>query len=86
MNKDLLEVVSLFETVHAAAGINQLLFPRKERMAFGANIYLKLFLDGTRYKSFAASTFYRTFTILGMYSFFHYSHPFAKKVAIVIIA
>lgn len=86
MNKaDLLEVVSLFKTVNTATCVYKLLPARKKRMTFGTNIHFKLFFDRTGYKSFAASTSYRTFTILGMYIFFHFFSPLFKKVARVII-
>jgi hypothetical protein len=70
---NLVEIVSLLEFVHAAAGIYQLLLACEERMAFGAdfNSHFGAGLGGACFESVAASADYVDFMVIGMDSFFH---------------
>jgi hypothetical protein len=67
----LLHAVSLFESLHPAGRINQLLLAGKERMTGGAYFSGNLRLGGPGLKGIATETFYGYFRILGMNTFFH---------------
>lgn len=69
----LINAVTLFETVHASAGIDQLLTPREKRMAFGADFDLELALDGAAQKGFAACAANHGFAVCRMDIFLHVS-------------
>jgi len=69
--ENLLHVETLFETIHTAAGVNQLLLAGIERMALGADINLHLFLGGACFKSFTAYAANHALSILGMNVFLH---------------
>ena len=69
--KTLFHVEALLETIHTAAGVNQLLLAGIERMALGADINLHLFLGGAGFKSFTAYAANHALSILGMNVFLH---------------
>ena len=69
--ENLFHVEALFETIHTAAGVNQLLLAGIERMALGADINLHLFLGGAGFKSFTAYAANHALSILGMNVFLH---------------
>lgn len=70
-----LNIEFLFESVNAAACVNKLLFARKERMAFGTDIYTYFFFCGTGMDLVSAYAFYCAVDVFGMNSFFHLSTP-----------
>ena len=67
------EIVSLLELIHASAGVDDLLFARKERMTLTANIDSEriAFFSSSRLKGFSASAGHRHLMIIGMYLVFH---------------
>ena len=81
--ENLFHVEALFETIHTAAGINQLLLAGIERMALGADINLHLFLGGAGFKSFTAYAANHALSILGMNVFLHcFFTSFAYAMAV----
>ena len=68
----LFDVEPLLEAIHTSASVNQLLLPGVERMTFGANIHLHLFLRGTSFKCFTAYAANDAFAVLGMDVFLHF--------------
>ena len=70
-----LKPIALLETVHAPAGIDELLLPGIEGMALRADFNFKFALDRASLKGFAASAPDYTFTILGMDIFLHRLSP-----------
>jgi len=62
------------ETIDAAAGINQFLFARKERVALGANFHSDFLFGGTGFKALAASASDSGDCIIGMDALFHFLH------------
>ena len=65
------DIIALLESVNTSAGIYELLFTSKERMAAGADIYTKVFLSGACFDSCTASTLYNGGLIVGMDSLLH---------------
>ncbi len=53
-----LEIEFLFELVYATTSINKPLFSGIKWMAFGANLHLQFFFNGTASKTFPASASY----------------------------
>ena len=51
-----LQIVTLLKPIHTSAGINELLFSGKERMALGADFNTDIALSGLRIDYIAAST------------------------------
>ena len=81
--ENLFHVEALLETIHTAAGVNQLLLAGVERMALGTDIYLHLFLGGTGFKSFTAYAANHALSILGMNVFLHcFFTSFAYAMAV----
>ena len=72
-----LHAVTLLETIHAAAGINQLLLAGVERMALRADIDAHLLLHGTGLKGLAADAANDGLAVIGMDLFLHGFHLFA---------
>lgn len=72
----ILHIVSFLELIHTAAGINELLFACKERVALVADIDLESvhILGGTRLEGFAACAYNRYFMIFRMYIGLHFLH------------
>ena len=68
----------LLETVHAAAGIDELLFSGEERMAFRADFHADIALGGRGLDHFAAGAGDSRLLILGMNILFHSCHLFQK--------
>ena len=71
-------VETFLKTVNTAAGINQLLLPRVERMALGADINLHLFLCGAGLKCLTAYAANNAFAVLGMDVFLHGVSPLSR--------
>lgn len=73
----LIEIVSLFELVHTATGVNQLLFAGEVRMAFGANFYSEFvaLFGGAGLECVTASADDVHGVVLGMDTFFHFCSP-----------
>jgi hypothetical protein len=67
----LLQAVTLFETVYAPAGIDQLLPTGIERMALGANFNPELILNRTAKERLAAGATNDGFAVSGMYVLLH---------------
>jgi hypothetical protein len=69
--------VLLLETLDATCCVDQLLFPRKERMAVRADFNVNFFLRRTRGPGSAAGAASdMAFDVFGMNSFFHFFSPF----------
>ena len=86
---NLFHVKALFETIHTAAGINQLLLASIEGMALGADIHLHLLLGGTGFKRFTAYAANYALPILGMNVFLHccftsFAYAMAGKPQVII--
>ena len=69
-----LHAVALLETVHTAAGIDELLLAGIERMALRANIDAQLLLDRTGLKRFTANTADNRLAVIRMNLFLHGFH------------
>ena len=67
----LFHIEALLEAINTSASVYQLLLAGVERMAFGADINLHLFLCGTGLKSFTAYAANYAFAVLGMDVFLH---------------
>ena len=61
----------LLEAINTSTSVYQLLLAGIERMAFGADIHLHLFLCGAGFKCFTAYAANDTFAVLGMNVFLH---------------
>ena len=67
----LFHIEALLEAINTSASVNQLLLAGIERMAFGTNINLHLFLGRTGFKCFTAHAANDAFAVLGMNVFLH---------------
>ena len=63
--------VFLIELINTAASLSSFLLAGVERMAFGTDLYVDVFVGRTCYKRVAAVTSYRCLIILWMDSLFH---------------
>lgn len=70
-----LDAVFLFETVYAAAGIQEFLFACEERVASGADLHAQVRFNGTRLERVAASASSRSHVVFRMNSLFHRLSP-----------
>ena len=70
-----LDAVFLFETVYAAARVEEFLFAREERVAVGANLYAQVRFNRTRLEGIAASASSRSHVVFRMNSLFHRLSP-----------
>jgi hypothetical protein len=77
--------ISLPESFHTSAGINQLLFSGKEWVTLGAYFNPKLFLRGAGCKSFPTCTPDHCFTIFRMDVFLQLFHLFRDLCAMIFI-
>ena len=73
-----LHAVTLLETVHASASIDELLLAGKEGVALGANFNLQFTLDRAALESVAASATNDALTVIGMDSFLHVISPLSN--------
>lgn len=71
-----LNAVFLLETVDAAAGIQELLLTRKERVTCGANLYAKIRFNGTCLERIAAGASCCNDVVCRMNTLFHLVHLF----------
>jgi hypothetical protein len=69
-----LNAVFLLELINTTAGIKELLFTGKERMASGADLHTKILLNGACFKTVAASASNRCVMVGRMDCFFHCFH------------
>ena len=70
-----LDVVTLFESVNASAGINEFLLTGKIGMALRADIHAKVLLGGRCCKNSTASASDFCCTVVGMDALFHSGSP-----------
>ena len=68
----LLDAVLAVETLDATRGIDEALGAGVKRMAFRANLDMKLFQSRARFKGVAACTSYDAAAVFGMDSRFHF--------------
>lgn len=65
--------ITFVEAVYASSGIDQLLFPGKERVASGTNFDVQVtFARRAGLEGFAASAGDVNFDVFGVYSWFHF--------------
>ena len=62
------------EFFNTPAGVYQLLFACIEWVALGADFNSDILLCASRLNNLSASAFYRSFLIIGMYTFLHDAH------------
>ena len=67
----LFDIEALLEAINTSASVNKLLLSGIERMAFGTDINLHLFLCGPGLKCFTAYAANDAFAVLGMNVFLH---------------
>ena len=76
----LVQVETLFETVHTSAGVDQLLLTGKERMALAANLNADVLFGRARLKGVAAGALDGGHLVFGMDLFLHrLSHLASQK-------
>jgi hypothetical protein len=69
--KAFLHAVTLFETLHSASGVDQLLLAGEERMAGGTDLRINFRLGGTSLENVTAETLNGHVGVLGVDTFFH---------------
>ena len=75
-----IKIITLFKSVDAPAGIDELLLARKERMAFGTDIYAQILFGRTCGDHSAASAFDFRLLVLGMNTLLHAFHLFQIRL------